>query len=120
MPGKKDHGLEILLHLDSDRYFIDEDGDYEVCFSVKRTKISAGKPYGISYSLILIDRHGDRIVGFDNAHPVPDGKGRSRKKTVTFDHKHVRDRTNPYNYQGAVKLIADFWKEVDKILREKE
>lgn len=120
MVSSKDHGLDILLHLDGDRYFIDEDGAYEVCFSIKKTSVSTGKPYGINYSLVLIDKHGERIVGFDNAHPVPDGKRRSSKKTVTFDHKHVRDRTTPYNYQGAVKLVADFWKEVDKILREKE
>lgn len=120
MVGKKDHGLETLLHLDGDRYFIDEDGNYEVCFSVKNTDVSTGKPYGVSYSLVLIDKHGERIVGFDNAHPVPGGKGRSRKKTVTFDHKHIRDRTSPYNYQGAQKLVVDFWKEVDKILKEKE
>ncbi len=113
MAVKKDHGLEILLHLDGDRYFIDEEGNYEVCFSVKATKVSTGSPYGISYSLVLIDKHGERTVGFDNAHPVPGGKGRSSKKTVTFDHKHVRDRTNPYNYQGAVKLVADFLKEVE-------
>lgn len=120
MAGEKGHGLELLLHLDGDRYFIDEDENYEVCFSVKSTRVSTGRPYGISYSLVLIGKHGERIVGFDNAHPVPDGKGRSSKKTVTFDHKHVRDRTNPYNFQGAVKLVTDFWKEVDKILREKE
>ena len=108
MISNKDHGLEVLLHLDGDRYFIDEDGHYEVCFSVRKTGVSASKPYGIRYSLVLIDKHGDRIVGFDNAHPVPDGMGRSRKKTVTFDHKHVRDRTTPYNYQGAVGLVADF------------
>ena len=120
MAGRKDHGLEILLYLDGDRYFIDEDGNYEVCFSVRKTRVSTGKPYGISYSLVLIDKHGKRIIGFDNAHPVPDGKGRSSKKTVTFDHKHIRDRTTPYKYQGAVKLVADFWKQVDKILKEKE
>lgn len=120
MASNKDYGLETLLHLDGDRYFIDEDGDYEVCFSVKKTSVSTSKPYGISYSLVLIDKHGERIVGFDNAHAVPDGKGRSRKKTVTFDHKHVKARTSPYNYQGAEKLVADFWKEVDKILRDKE
>ena len=120
MAGRKDHGLEILLYLDGDRYFIDEDGNYEVCFSVRKTRVSTGKPYGISYSLVLIDKHGKRIFGFDNAHRVPDGKGRSSKITVTFDHKHIWDRTTPYKYLGAVKLVAYFWKQVDKILKEKE
>lgn len=120
MLGSKDHSLEVLLHLDGDRYFIDEDGKYEVCFSVKKTKVSTGRPYGISYSLVLIDRHGERIVGFDNAHAVSDGSGRSRRKTVAFDHKHIGERTKPYNFRGAAKLVADFWKEVDKVQREEE
>jgi hypothetical protein len=44
MAGRKDHGLEILLYLDGDRYFIDEDGNYEVCFSIRKTRVSTGKP----------------------------------------------------------------------------
>lgn len=119
MSIKNDHGLENLLHLDGDRYFIDDSGDYEVCFSAKKTKVSAEKPYGISYSLVLIDKHGDRLVGYDNAHAVPSGGGRSRKKTVTSDHKHIGDKVRPYKYQGAEKLMADFWKAVDKVLKEK-
>ena len=51
---KDDHGLKNLLHLDGDRYFIDENGQYEVCFSAKKTKVSTEKPYGISYSLVVL------------------------------------------------------------------
>jgi hypothetical protein len=118
MRKSKDYGLEHLLYLDGDRYFIDEKGEYQVYFKVKTTKSSTGMPHSVSYSLVLIDRSGSRIVGFDNAHAVPSGGGRSRKKTVPFDHKHIKDKTRPYNFQGADKLLVDFWKEVDKILKE--
>jgi hypothetical protein len=118
MRKKRDHGLENLLHLDGDRYFIDDDGDYEVCFRVKESDVSEVIPHGISYSLVLINKRGERVVGFDNAHPVPSGPGRSRKKTVTNDHKHIGKRTSPYKYKGADKLIEDFWKEVDKVIKK--
>ncbi len=118
MRKKRDHGLENLLHLDGDRYFIDEDGDYEVCFRVKETDVSEGIPHGISYSLVLINKKGERVVGFDNAHAVKSGGGRSRKKTVTYDHKHIGKKMSPYKYEGANKLIADFWEEVDKVIKK--
>jgi hypothetical protein len=71
------------------------------------------KQHGIDYSLTLHGPRGERLVGFDNAHPVA---GRGRK--ASRDHRHRRGTVRPYDYQDAATLLADFWTAVDAMLRE--
>ncbi len=116
MTTKKDHGLENLLALNGDRYFIDEKGDFEVLFKVARVANSPERPHGIKYSLVLLNAKGERVVCFDNAHSVPVGSGPAKKRPKQHDHKHIGDKITPYAFKGAHALLQDFWKEVDKRL----
>ena len=63
--------------------------------------------------------HGNRLVGFDNAHAVRGQAGPAARAGGTFDHKHRLRMVRPYDYQDAATLLGDFWAEVDAMLREK-
>jgi hypothetical protein len=104
----EDHELEVLLSLDG----------YE--FQFARVKIeaqpvtaSAGRPHGIKYSLTLHDPARRRIYGLDNAHGV-----RRRRQ---FDHRHVYGgrRVVAYEYRSPAELLEDFYREVERLLRER-
>ncbi len=116
MTGKKDFGIDALLLLDGDRYFIDDNGDFEVVFTVTRVAVTEHRPHGHKYSLVLLDAKGNRIVAFDNAHAVKKGAGKSKIKSKLYDHKHIRSRVTPYKFKDAETLLQDFWKEVGKVI----
>ena len=52
-------------------------------------------------------------MGFDNAHQV---KGSRRKE---HDHKHRLRTIKPYDYSDAASLVADFWREVEAVMRDR-
>lgn len=58
------------------------------------------RPHGLKYSLFY-GRKGERIIEYDNE----TGKG---------DHRHYRDREEPYRFTTMEKLITDFWSDVGK------
>jgi hypothetical protein len=80
MEVEKDHGLDALLALDGVTFFVDPEGRYRVRFVVRRVEMSEERPHGLSYSLTLHDDTGERLVGFDNAHPVTASRGTGRAK----------------------------------------
>ena len=108
----RDAGLDYLLGLDGERMFVRDEG-YWVKFEVRRVPVSDTKPHGLDYSLTLHDPRNKRILGFDNAHPVP-----PRKWTEPHDHRHVQRSVRPYEYTDAAALVVDFWTAVDKMLGE--
>ena len=61
------------------------------------------KPHGFKYSLVYI-AHGMRIIGNDNA----EGKG---------DHRHVLNRTEPYNFRNFKILANDFYLDIERYKR---
>ncbi len=61
---------------------------------------SRERPHGLKYS-IFFGRRGERLVGYDNER----GKG---------DHRHYRDREEPYAFTTMEKLVADFWNDVTR------
>ena len=63
------------------------------------------KPYGFKYSLVYIVNN-KRIVGYDNA----EGKG---------DHKHYKEREEPYLFVSLEKLAEDFYRDVENTKRER-
>lgn len=83
-------------------------------FVVTRVPVSTEKPHGIDYSLTLHGPEGERLVGFDNAHPV----GR-RRRGEPQDHRHRLRTVGAYDYSDAATLLADFWSAVDAVLRER-
>jgi hypothetical protein len=62
--------------------------------------VSDERLHGLKYSLFY-GRKGERIIGYDNEA----GKG---------DHRHYRERQEPYLFTTMEKLIADFWDDVRK------
>lgn len=109
----KDHGLQSLLDLDGETFQLD--GGFWTKFQVKQVKPSDEIPHGIRYSLTLHDRHGTRLLGFDNAHAAPKSKTyRSRK--IEWDHQHDRDRATAYPFESSGQLLEDFWKAVNDVL----
>jgi hypothetical protein len=81
---------------------------------VTRVPVSPEKPHGLDYSLTLHGPDGERLVGFDNAHPV----GR-QKRGEQQDHRHRLRSVRPYEYLDAATLLTDFWVTVDAVLRER-
>jgi hypothetical protein len=116
----RDPTLDVLLDLDGQVLVVDPEGVYWVRFVVTRVPVSPEKPHGIDYSLTLHGPEGERLVGFDNAHPVE-----SQKRGEPQDHRHApakpgrRRAVRAYKYQDAAGLLADFWVAVDAVLRER-
>lgn len=64
---------------------------------------SKDKPHGYKYSLVYVVDD-TRVVGYDNA----EGKG---------DHRHIKDKTEPYRFVSLRKLAQDFYRDVEKYKR---
>jgi hypothetical protein len=111
---KRDRGLDTLLDLDGLTLVVDPEGGHWVRFVVTRVPATAERPHGLDYSLTLHGRSGERLAGFDNAHPV--GK---KKRGDPQDHRHRIRAVKPYDYTDAATLLADFWTEVDAVLKER-
>lgn len=105
-------GLDPLLDLDGVILVVDPESGLWVRFVVTRVPETSDKPHGLDYSLTLHDRNGERLVGFDNAHPV-----RGQRRGEPQDHFHKARRVGPYGYTDAATLLNDFWREVDAVLK---
>ena len=112
---KRDPALDTLLDLDGITLVVDPEGGHWVRFVVTRVPATAEKPHGLDYSLTLHGRNGERLVGFDNAHPVA-----RQKHGDAQDHRHRIRTMKAYEYRDAATLLADFWTEVDAVLQERE
>ena len=78
---------ELLALLDLDGTEIElMDGQYYAKFEAHRVEPSPEVPHGIKYSLTLQDRTGQRVLGFDNAHPIKIKKGRFVERPTEADH----------------------------------
>jgi len=62
---------------------------------------------------------GTRLIGFDNAHPVPEPGGR-RKAQAAADHWHrtADDAGRPYRFIDVETLLNAFFDEAERILTE--
>jgi hypothetical protein len=51
---------------------------------------------------------------------IPHGYKPKRKRygagKVTWDHRHLREKVAPYEFESAASLLVDFWHEVDRIV----
>ncbi len=109
-----DPALDTLLELDGLTLVVDPESGYWVRFAVTQVPPAPEKPHGLDYSLTLHGPNGERLVGFDNAHPVA-----KQKRGAAQDHRHRIRRVRPYDYTDAATLLADFWTEVDSVLKER-
>ena len=114
MAKPRDPTLDVLLDLDGQVLVVDPEGGYWVRFVVTRVPVSPEKPHGLDYSLTLHGADGERLVGFDNAHPVG-----TQKRGEPQDHRHRLRTIKAYDYQDAATLLGDFWTIVDAVLRER-
>jgi hypothetical protein len=110
----RDPTLDALLDLDGQVLVVDPKNGHWVRFVVTLVPVSPAKPHGIDYTLTLHTADGERLVGFDNAHPV----GR-QTRGAPQDHRHRLRTVRPYEYRDAASLLADFWATVDAVLRER-
>ena len=107
-----DDGLTALLELNGE--VIEQERGFWVKFEAKQVSVSSGRPHGIKYSLSLHNESGKRILGFDNAHPIHEGKGFGHRTVIEYDHEHtVQEKVVPYAFQSAEQLMVDFWEAVD-------
>lgn len=113
---KRDRSLDTLLHLDGESFVVE--GLFWVRFEAKQVAVSPQKPHGLDYSLTLHDGGGKRLLGFDNAHPIKEGSGPGARTRIEYDHRHRGQRLRFYDYKDAATLLADFWTEVERILKE--
>ena len=111
--AQRDTSLDALLDLHGQILVIDDAG-YWVKFVVHQVPASPEKPHGLDYSLTMHAPDGDRLVGFDNAHPVA-----GRARGTGQDHRHRMRTVTPYQYTDASALLAAFWTEVESLLRAK-
>lgn len=66
--------LQALLDLDGTEIEL-MDGQYFAKLEAHTVEPSPEVPHGIKYSLTLHDKTGQRVLGFDNAHPIKIKKG---------------------------------------------
>ena len=106
-----DHELALLLSLDGFEFQFAL--GYTVKIAAREIQATRQRPYGIKYSLTLHDPLGRRIYGVDNAHGV--------RRRTEYDHRHVHGARNtlPYEYRGPAELLEDFYRAVERILRER-
>ena|SRR5665213_2905749 len=106
-----DHETAVLLSLDG--YEFQFVRGYRVKIEARQAEATTGRPFGIKYSLTLHDPEGRRIYGLDNAHGV--------RRRLEFDHRHVygQRRLVAYSYRGPIELLEDFYREVERLLRER-
>lgn len=116
---REDAGIATLLDLNDQ--IIDQGQGFWVRIEAWQVVASRHIPHGIRYSLTLHEPFGRRILGYDNAHAVkPPGRRRFAGTRRPYDHRHrhASDKGVPYEFRDAHQLLADFFAEVDRVLRE--
>src|SRR5688572_26560400 len=113
-PAFTEHERDYFLSFD--RKLIRYEKGFWTTFRVTAVPPSPERPHGFQYSLSLHDEHDDRMLGYNNAHPVAHRSGPARKSrsAVEYDHINRRGRrTVPYKFTTPYKLMEDFFNEVD-------
>jgi len=107
--------------LDLNRFTVGFDNGFWITIRVTRTSSSEAMPHGLQYALTLHGRNDDRILGYDNAHPVDaaSGPGRKSRRPRTADHVHRRGKQPvPYKFASPLQLLEDFWRDVHRAIDE--
>ncbi len=121
MSGQKWQGSDpaLGLLLDAHGEIFKLQGGYWIKFEVWLIEPRPEIPHGIRYSLTMHDRHGTRMLGFDNAHGLRMRQVRFGPRVVVWDHIHSGRKLLPYQFQSAGQLMVDFWWAVNKYLKDK-
>ncbi|MDP2961749.1 MAG: DUF6516 family protein, partial [Sulfurimicrobium sp.] len=100
-----EYALELLLAYDGQTHYLVS--GYFLKLDVRVVEKSELVPHGIAYSLTLHDPDDTRILGFDNAHPVPHPGGLFIKPKVEADHCHRTrdDDGRPDDFVSVEQLL---------------
>src|SRR5262245_23109695 len=101
----KPEGWDYLLDLD--RQWIGYEKGYWATFRVSVVAADEGRPHGLQYSLSLHDPNDDRLLGYNNAHPIDVATGPARKSKRPKEHDHINRRGRrvvPYKFATPAKL----------------
>ncbi len=79
----REKSLDTLLVLDGVSYIVD--GPFWVKFEARMVPVTPQKPHGLDYSFTLHDGAGQRLLGFDNAHPIREGSGPGTETRIEYD-----------------------------------
>lgn len=111
--------LEYILDLDGETMEVGE--GYWVTFRFWRVTPDINHPHGLRYALTLHSPGGRRLVGYDNAH-LPEElqpKKHTQRAEQPFDHIHYEGRrVRAYKFTSPGGLMEDFWKNVERKLKE--
>jgi hypothetical protein len=107
-------GWEYLSSLHGTTFVVDERLGLWVKFVVLLVPSTPEVPHGIAYSLTLHNRTGKRLLGFDNAHGV------GKREQFDHWHRHGGDAGRKYEFETPNQLLADFWREVDRVIKENQ
>jgi hypothetical protein len=117
--NESDNALQRLLDLHN--WTAEIGGGFWVCMKVRKREPDEGRPHGIEYALTMHTPGGERILGYDNAHVPPVGTGpaaKSLRRRLDYDHRHWRQTVTAYQFQSPGKLLEDFWRDVEALLKE--
>jgi hypothetical protein len=112
-----EHTLEWLLDYDGRRHYYST--GHFLKFEIRVIEPSDKVPHGIAYPFTFHDPEGTRLLGFDNAHPVPHIGGRHVKAKAESDHWHrtIKDEGRPYTFVSVDQLLEDFFTGVEKLCK---
>lgn len=115
---QKDYALDTLLDLH--QQILAQEGGFWIKIEAHKVEASEHIPHGIRYSLTLHDRHGTRVLGYDNAHSVHPAKFKYAGQVLSYDHKHrsSKDKGVPYEFKDPQQLLSDFFADVDRVLEQ--
>jgi len=88
----KRQGLEYLLDLDKETYEVG--GGWWVTIRAVNVAPTKERPHGLQYSITLHNPRAERILGYDNAHPLP-VRGRRARATRVFETAGQSTRFDP-------------------------
>jgi len=113
-----EYALDPLLAYDGRLHYL-ASGHY-LKFELEAVEKSPRVPHGIAYSLTPHAPDGKRLLGFDNAHPVPHRGGRHVRRKPAADHWHrtKADQGRPYEFVSVERLLEDFFAEAERVLKE--
>jgi len=115
----REHGLDFLLGFDGRVHHLER--GYWIRFEIRRVELSAKRPHGLNYSFTLHGPDGARLIGFDNAHRLPDRTLSVKRRQTASDHWHrtEEDSGRPYRFRDAETLLDDFFDEVERVLLDR-
>jgi len=110
----QDPALSLLLEAHGETYQLA--GGYWAKVEAWLVEPKPEIPHGIRYSLTLHDRRGTRVLGFDNAHKVRFRRPRYGTRSLVWDHLHIEEQLETYEFRSAGRLLSDFWQRVNNYL----